>query len=81
MLPWNSITAPHGSASLMLDYKLPVGPGTLDLQANANYKSHVFFDVSNDPYIEQAGYWIANARASYATDAAAARGAPCAVLC
>jgi iron complex outermembrane recepter protein len=57
--------APHLSASFMLDYKMQLPTGTLNLQANANYKGHVFFDVGNDPYIQQSGYWIANARAAY----------------
>jgi iron complex outermembrane receptor protein len=57
--------APHGTASLLLDYRIPMGENSLDLQANANYKSHVFFDVSNDPYIQQGGYWLANVRAAY----------------
>ena len=57
--------APHGSASVLLDYKLPLPVGALDLQANANYRSHMWFDVSNDPWIQQSGYWLMNARAAY----------------
>jgi len=57
--------APHVSGSIMLDYKIPLPSGTLDLQANANYKGHVFFDVSNDPFIEQSGYWLENMRLAY----------------
>ncbi len=57
--------APHVSGSILLEYRIPVAGGTLNLQGNANYKSHVFFDTSNDPYIQQSGYWIANARAAY----------------
>ena len=57
--------APHGSANILLDYKRPLAAGTLDVQANGNYKSHVFFDVSNDAYIQQGGYWLFNARAAY----------------
>jgi outer membrane receptor for ferric coprogen and ferric-rhodotorulic acid len=49
----------------MLDYKIPLPSGALDLQANANYKGHVFFDVSNDPYTEQSGYWLENMRLAY----------------
>ena len=53
------------SGSILLEYRIPIAGGTLNLQGNANYKSHVFFDTSNDPYIQQSGYWIANARAAY----------------
>jgi len=42
-----------------------LGEGALNLEGNANYKSHVFFDVYNDPYIQQDAYWIGNLRASY----------------
>jgi hypothetical protein len=47
--------APHLSTSLRLDYKLHLAAGDVDLQANANYKSRVFFDVSNSPYLEHRG--------------------------
>ena len=57
--------APHASGSLLLEYRVPIGADALVLQANANYKSHVFFDVSNDPYIQQGGYWLGNMRAAY----------------
>jgi iron complex outermembrane recepter protein len=53
--------APHTSTSLIVDYRL----GRLDLQANANYRSHLFFDVANDPYLQQGGYWLENARVAY----------------
>ena len=57
--------SPHVSVNLAADYRIPVGLNVLDLQANANFKSHQFFDVSNDPLITQNGYWIANARMAY----------------
>jgi iron complex outermembrane receptor protein len=57
--------APHLSGSIMLDYKIPLPSGALDLQANANYKGHIFFDVSNDPYTTQSGYWLENMRLAY----------------
>ena len=60
--------APHVSGSILLEYKIPVGTGTLNLQGNANYKSHVFFDTSNDPYIQQSGYWLGNLRAAFDFD-------------
>jgi iron complex outermembrane receptor protein len=60
--------APHVSGSVLLEYKVPLGTGILNLQGNANYKSHVFFDTSNDPYIQQGGYWLGNVRAAYDFD-------------
>ena len=57
--------APHASANLAADYRMPVGMNALDLQVNGNYKSHQFFDVSNDPYITQNAYWLANTRLAY----------------
>ncbi len=57
--------APHVSASTLVQYRIPLGEGALNLEGNANYKSHVFFDVYNDPYIQQDAYWIGNLRASY----------------
>jgi len=60
--------APHVSGSIVLDYNIPLPSGALDLQANANYKGHVFFDVSNDPYIVQSGYWLENMRLAYTFD-------------
>jgi iron complex outermembrane receptor protein len=58
--------APHASGSLLLEYRVPIGENSLALQGNINYKSHVFFDTSNDPWIQQGGYWIGNVRAAYA---------------
>jgi iron complex outermembrane receptor protein len=61
--------APRASASLSATWKHDLGPGVLEVQANANYKGFGFFDVSNGPYGTQAGYWIENARVAYALDA------------
>ena len=58
--------SPHLSASLMLDYRLPLGEGVLDLQASANYKGHAFFDISDNPYLQQEAYWLENLRLAYA---------------
>jgi iron complex outermembrane recepter protein len=57
--------SPRWSVVLAGDYKIPFGTNALDFQANASYKDHQFFDVSNDPYITQDAYWIANARIAY----------------
>ena len=58
--------SPHFSLSALLDYKVPVGPGTADLQFSATYKSHQFFDITNDLYTVQKGYWLENVRLAYA---------------
>jgi len=58
--------APKATATFMADWKHPLGDGVLKVQANASYKSHQFFDNSNDPYITQDAYWLANARIAYA---------------
>jgi len=57
--------SPHFSLSSLIDYKVPVGEGTADFQVGANYKSHQYFDITNDPYTTQSGYWIENARIAY----------------
>jgi iron complex outermembrane receptor protein len=57
--------SPHVSAFLMGDYKISVGNGTLDLQVSASYKSHQFYDSTNDPYLTQDAYWVENARVAY----------------
>ena len=57
--------SPHFSMAALLDYKIPVGHGGLDFQLSATYKSHQFFDTTNDPYITQDGYWIENIRVGY----------------
>ncbi len=57
--------SPHVSAALLADYKIPVGSSAVDLQVSASYKSHQFFDISNDPYTTQDGYWLENVRIAY----------------
>ena len=39
--------------------------GNVDWQFSATYKSHQYFDTTNDPYITQDGYWIENLRLGY----------------
>ena len=62
--------APRWSNSTILDYKVPVSTGTLDLQFSASYKSKQFFDTSNDPLTTQDAYWLENFRAGYTFDGA-----------
>lgn len=61
--------SPHFSMAALLDYKVPAGPGTVDLQFSATYKSHQFFDITNDLYTTQKGYWLENVRVGYAPHA------------
>ena len=60
--------SPHFALSAFVNYSHSLGPGRIDLQFNANYKSHQFFDITNDPYTVQNGYWIENARVAYSFD-------------
>ena len=60
--------APHFSLASLIDYKIPLAENALDLQFSVTYKSHQFFDTSNDPYTTQAGYWLENVRIAYAFD-------------
>jgi iron complex outermembrane recepter protein len=57
--------SPHVSAELAGDYRIPLGRNSVDVQLNASYKGHQFFDISNDPYITQSAYWIVNTRLGY----------------
>jgi len=68
--------SPHVTWSNLIDYKVPVFDGTLDLQLSANYKSkqyfdllnREFFDAANNQILTQRPYWIENARIGYAFD-------------
>lgn len=57
--------APKVSTTLLADWRQPVGAGTLNIQLNGNYRSKQFFDVSNNPYAAQKGYWLVNARVGF----------------
>ncbi len=58
--------APRTTAALGFDYKIPVGDNAVNLQFNASYKSHQYFDTTNDPYTTQSAYWLENVRLAYA---------------
>ncbi len=60
--------APRTSLSGILDYRIPFETGTLDLQANANYRTKQYFDTTDDPLITQRSYWLENARIGYSFD-------------
>lgn len=57
--------SPHVSAFLVADYRLPIGPDALDIQISASYKSHQFYDSTNDLYLAQDAYWLENLRVGY----------------
>ncbi len=60
--------APHftlaGSAAY--DWRFANG-GALQFSAQASYRTHQFFDSSNDPLTTQAAYWLLDMRAEYRT--------------
>ena len=60
--------APKFSFSGTIDYKIPLAAGTLDLQFSANYRSMQHFDLTNNPWTSQPGYWLENARVGYVFD-------------
>jgi iron complex outermembrane receptor protein len=57
--------APHLSFSGVVSYKYELGNGAIDFRLNSNYRSHTWFDSTNDPYIQQAGYWLHNLNVVY----------------
>ncbi|MGA0599364.1 TonB-dependent receptor [Caulobacter sp. KR2-114] len=53
--------APHFTFSGVLDYKLGLSnDNDINFRWNSNYRSHVWFDSTNDPYIQQSPYWVHN---------------------
>jgi iron complex outermembrane receptor protein len=60
--------APKFSAIFSADYAYPLPRGdVLDLSTSASYRSHQFFESSNNPLVAQAGYWLLDARLAYDT--------------
>ena len=57
--------APRASAAFIVDYKLPLGDNAIDAQFSATYKSKQYFDITEDPYTVQSGYWLENLRVAY----------------
>ncbi|HEV7157102.1 MAG TPA: TonB-dependent receptor [Caulobacteraceae bacterium] len=57
--------SPHLSLAGLADYRVSLGYGSVDFQFSATYKSRQFFDISNDPYTVQEGYWLENIRIAY----------------
>ncbi len=58
--------APRWSGNAMARYTIPVGTGHLSFQADGNYLSSFWFNLSDVPDVLQSGYGIANVRLNYA---------------
>jgi iron complex outermembrane receptor protein len=58
--------APHFTFNAVLNYRhdLPSGDD-IDFRWNSNYRSHSWFDSTNDPYIQQDAYWVHNLTVTY----------------
>ena len=54
--------APRWSANALARYTLPVGPGSLSFQLDGNYMSRFWFNLSDLPIVEQAGFGVGNVR-------------------
>jgi iron complex outermembrane receptor protein len=60
--------APKFSAVMIGDYRIPFVAGDgLSLNAELSYRSHQFFESSNNPLVAQNGYWLLDARIAYTT--------------
>jgi len=58
--------APKFSFFGTVDYRIPLpNSASLILEWDSSYRSHQFFDTTNDPYIQQNGYWIHDANVTY----------------
>jgi iron complex outermembrane receptor protein len=57
--------APRWTANVMARYTFPIGSGHMALQADGNYLSRFWFNLSDLPVVEQAGFGIANLRVNY----------------
>jgi iron complex outermembrane receptor protein len=58
--------APKFTFTAVINYRLmlPNGDG-INFHWNSNYRSHYWFDSTNDPYIQQNGYWLHNLNIDY----------------
>jgi len=58
--------APKFSFTAVADYKWKLNNGDdINFRWNSNYRSHIWFDSTNDPYIQQSGYWLHNLNIDY----------------
>lgn len=58
--------APLFTFTAVADYRLDLPNGDdIDFRWNSNYRSHYWFDSTNDPYLQQNGYWLHNLNVTY----------------
>jgi iron complex outermembrane receptor protein len=58
--------APHFTFVGTVEYRIPVWHSdNVSLRWNSDYRSHEFFDSTNDPYIQQNAYWLHNVNVDY----------------
>jgi iron complex outermembrane receptor protein len=58
--------APKFTFTGVIDYRWALGGGNdINFRWNSNYRSHYWFDTTNDPYIQQNGYWLHNLNIDY----------------
>ncbi len=57
--------APRWSANALARYTFVVGSGRMSFQVDGNYLSSYWFNLTDLPVVEQSGFGLANARASY----------------
>jgi iron complex outermembrane receptor protein len=54
--------APRWSANALARYTLPLGPGSASLQLDGNYLAHFWFNLSDEPIVEQGAFGVGNVR-------------------
>ena len=58
--------APKFTFTGTVDYRWALANGNdVNFRWNSNYRSHYWFDSTNDPYIQQNGYWLHNLNIDY----------------
>jgi iron complex outermembrane receptor protein len=58
--------APKFTFTAIIDYRWALANGDdVNFRWNSNYRSHYWFDATNDPYIQQNGYWLHNINIDY----------------
>jgi iron complex outermembrane receptor protein len=58
--------APKFTFTAVIDYRWALANGDdVNFRWNSNYRSHYWFDATNDPYIQQNGYWLHNLNIDY----------------
>ncbi len=59
--------APRWTANALARYTIPIGDNSLSLQADGNYLTRFWFNLSDDPDVQQNGFGIFNLRTNYST--------------